>query len=97
MPLNWQEDISNRYTFTSREYNPESEAYYYRFCTYFPTISRLGSRDRKFRINRYAYCASSPVRFRDPFGRQPEECPDLLKQTLQTGVLEDFPNAEEVP
>jgi len=67
VPLNWDEDIVNRYTYTGREFNPESGNYHYRVREYVPTISRFLQRD-PFAPAFYDYCCGHPTKFADPYG-----------------------------
>jgi len=48
VPLNWQEHISNRYTFTGREWNAENALYHYRTRHYNPFTSAFTSPDPLF-------------------------------------------------
>ena len=70
VPLNWQEDISNRYTYTSREYNAESGDYYYRARHYTPTLGRFTTPDPLISVKLYAYVSNNPVRYIDSYGKQ---------------------------
>jgi len=67
-PLNWQERIFNRYTFTSREYNLETQLYHYRSREYDAQEGRFQRRDRLLSTNRYLYCENSPLLWVDPTG-----------------------------
>jgi len=71
IPKNWNESISNAYTYTAREYNVESGDYYYRARTYHQGIGRFGSEDPigfSGGINYYSYVGNDPVYWSDPFG-----------------------------
>ena len=78
VPLSWHERISNRYTFTSREYNPETHLYYYRGRYYEPFSSRFLTSDpaEKERIQfgrwgrQYHYVDNIPTKYKDPSGEQ---------------------------
>ena len=67
-PLHWHESIPNRYTFTGREYNPESSLYHYRGREYVSFIGRFASRDPQD-MRTYRYVDNRPAVFVDPFGR----------------------------
>jgi RHS repeat-associated protein len=63
------------YAFTGREWDPETNLYYYRARYYDPTAGRFLSEDplplteRRFReTNAYVYVANNPVNFTDPDG-----------------------------
>jgi|GEM_PF-3805089 len=82
--LNWRERVSNRYTFTGREYNAETNLCYYRFRWYSPSIGCFTSRDldqylgeqvfprfvgTKTRWEQpYVYVRNRPTVSIDPFG-----------------------------
>jgi len=85
VPLSWHETISNRYTFTSREYNPETRDYYYRARHYSPFRSRFASRDISAK-NAYLYTENNPVAFRDPTGFQQERGRNILER-LNTNIV----------
>ena len=68
VPLNWHESIPNRYTFTGREYNPETRLYHYRAREYDAQEGRFQRRDRLPSTNRYPYCENSPLLWVDPTG-----------------------------
>jgi len=70
VPLQWHERILNRYTYTSREYNPETHLYHYRLREYSPVIGRFHTRDIRAWDDptSYAYCLMSPLQYVDPFG-----------------------------
>ena len=76
-----QSCIGNPYMFTSREYDGESELYYYRFRYYDPAIGRFITEDPlQFfgGFNAYLYCVNNPINFIDPAG---------LKQVLVKTVI----------
>jgi len=69
VPLNWHESIPNRYTFTGREYNPETRLYHYRAREYVGVLGRFNARDRiSPAFPAYAYSFDNPVNFVDPSG-----------------------------
>jgi RHS repeat-associated protein len=60
-----------RYVFTGREYDAETDVYFYRARYYQPSLGRLLSRDPlgyRGGINQYGYARSAPVAFSDPTG-----------------------------
>jgi RHS repeat-associated protein len=70
---NTSETIAQRYGFTGRENNPESDTMHYRNRTYSPTNGRFISRDPGGYANNvwgnlYAYCYNSPTNAIDPYG-----------------------------
>jgi len=69
VPLQWHERVSNRYTYTGREYNPETLFYHYRIRPYQALNGRFSQRDdvRKY-VNDYWYAVNNPLRYKDPLG-----------------------------
>jgi len=66
----WTENVTNRYTYTAREYDPESAQYYYR-ARYYKGSGRFLSRDSKRNpetMSPYAYVRNSPPGYSDPSG-----------------------------
>jgi RHS repeat-associated protein len=62
------------YAFTGREWDPETDLYYYRARYYDPKIGRFISEDPigfDAGPNVYAYAGGNPVTFRDPYGKDP--------------------------
>jgi|GEM_PF-2025274 len=71
VPLQWHEKVSNRYTFTAREYNPETSNYYYRLRWYAPILGRMLTRDPiVYGLGPllYPYAHNNPVIWVDPMG-----------------------------
>jgi len=65
------ESVSNSLRYTSREYDAESQLYYYRSRYYDPSLSRFVSEDPiglNGGINTFAYAGGDPVNRVDPFG-----------------------------
>jgi RHS repeat-associated protein len=63
--------IPNALRFTGREYDAETQLYYYRARYYDPTLARFVSEDPaglSAGVNQYAYAAGDPVNARDPSG-----------------------------
>jgi len=79
-PLNWHESIPNRYTYTSREYNPETRNYYYRARIYDAGTGRFVEVEPCADIPAYAYCYSNPLLYVDPSGMIVERVPTYLAQ-----------------
>ena len=96
VPLNWRERVSNRYTYTSREYNAESGDYYYRARHYTPTLGRFTTRDPVEKINLYIYVLNHPVNIADSTGKEGDdllEYEDILTfEAINQGVAryDDF-------
>jgi RHS repeat-associated protein len=64
----------NRFLFTGREFDSETGLYYYRARYYNPYIGRFLQTDPAGDgMNRYAYCANSPVNWLDPSGLRWED------------------------
>jgi len=88
IPKNWNESISNAYTYTAREYNTESGDYYYRTRYYSSNTGKFISEDviqKHFidypqEFNLYSYARNNPIRYRDPNGMFSVEgcCPENL-------------------
>jgi len=66
------EDVPQPFRFTGREYDAETDFYYYRARYYSPDMRRFISEDPlRFagsNVNFYAYVGSNPVNVKDPFG-----------------------------
>jgi len=69
VPLNWHESVSNRYTFTGREYSPETSLYHYRAREYSSATGRFKSAEI-FWWRNYCCFVNNPVIFRDPSGHR---------------------------
>ncbi|MHC4714206.1 MAG: RHS repeat domain-containing protein [Planctomycetota bacterium] len=64
----WTENVTNRCTYTAREYDGESEQYYYR-ARYYAGGGRFSQRDpARSGVNIYAYVSGNPIRYADPRG-----------------------------
>ena len=71
--LNWSETIENRYTFTAREWDKESQTNYFRSRNQDPRTGRFLSADPigySGGINLYGYVANNPIMRNDSFGLQ---------------------------
>lgn len=63
--------VGNPYLFNARNYDAETDLYYYRARYYDPRIGRFLQPDpMEYRagLNLYAYCGDNPLNFLDPFG-----------------------------
>ena len=80
------------YTFTSREFDPETELYHYRERTYDWRTGRFTTEDPLWfdgGINFYSYVRNNPIVSTDPFGLQPT--PEQLGVPPITGVPAGLP------
>jgi len=78
IPLQWQERILNRYTFTGRKYNPETKNYYHRARIYDAGAGRFAEVEPCADIPAYVYCYSNPLLYVDPSGMIVERLPTYL-------------------
>ncbi|MFQ5993428.1 MAG: RHS repeat domain-containing protein, partial [Nitrospiraceae bacterium] len=62
--------LSNPYTYSGREFDPETGLYYYRARHYMPSTARFIQTDLLFGLNRYSYVGNNPINFTDPTGLQ---------------------------
>jgi RHS repeat-associated protein len=67
-PIPIEDAIPNPYTFTGREYDPETGLYYYRARYYDPSLGRFLQEDPLFQSNLYIYVDNNPLYFIDPTG-----------------------------
>jgi RHS repeat-associated protein len=80
------------YSFTGRDWDPETNLYYYRARYYDPTLGRFLSEDPigpNGGLNFYAYVLENPVKLRDPFGLKKwsdAECSKLWAEILGQAV-----------
>jgi len=75
----WTENVTNRYTYTAREWDQESGQYYYR-ARYYAGGGRFLSRDPELQgTNFYVYVSAQPVTSSDPTGLADD---DVLKKPL---------------
>jgi len=82
VPLNWQEHISNRYTFTSREWNPETHLYHYRIREYASYLGKFFQPDRASWVAHYGYAANDPILLADPTGCSVQAAAVFLSQDI---------------
>jgi len=87
VPLNWRQRVPNRYTFTSREWDPDSALYHYRLRHYASTLGRFTSRDPMQAAPSYAYAFSSPTVNTDPNGYGVWTCSDECIRIGDTGNI----------
>jgi RHS repeat-associated protein len=65
------EQVVNPFRYTGREYDPETQLYYYRARYYDPSLARFISEDPtglSSDINQYRYAAGDPINANDPSG-----------------------------
>jgi RHS repeat-associated protein len=61
-------DLSNPFTYTGRQWDPEAGIYLYRARAYDPETGRFLQQDPVFSVNPYPYTANNPINYTDPFG-----------------------------
>jgi RHS repeat-associated protein len=74
--------IEPGYAYTAREWDPETNLYFYRARYYDPSIGRFLSEDPadyQDGLTEYAYVLSNPIRLIDPSGRRELELPPYPK------------------
>jgi RHS repeat-associated protein len=70
--------IVNRFQYSAREFDPETNLYFYRARYYDPSIGRFISEDPiRDRTSAYAYVRNRPLNLRDPRGLTPTMSPCL--------------------
>ena len=88
--LNWAETVTNRYTYTSREWDGESQTYHYRARQYNPATGRFLRRDPAediANLNLYTYVSNNPINLTDPTG---------LEETYAQQLIKKYGNSAEV-
>jgi|GEM_PF-2272458 len=90
----WTENITNRYTYTAREYDSESQQYYYR-ARYYTGGGRFLSRDSVLDgFGLYLYGRNAPAGITDPSGHKVRltvaQCD--VRATLQICIFPDNSN-----
>lgn len=69
--LSWTQNVTNRYTYTGREWDTESRRYYYRARQYSPSTGRFNRRDPigyLAGLNLYTYVNNNPINLIDSLG-----------------------------
>ena len=83
------QSVPNPFLYTGREFDAETNLYFYRARYYDASLGRFSSEDlERFRggISLYGYVGNSPTRFIDPFGRAPANPQDMASlQSLFPG------------
>ncbi len=66
----WSTSLTNRYTYTGREWDSESSTYYYRARQYIPSLGRFAQQDLFFAMvsSLYVYIDNNPIVASDPLG-----------------------------
>jgi RHS repeat-associated protein len=83
--------VQNPFTYTGREFDPETGLYYYRARYYDRIVGRFLSRDpigKYTASNLYSYLKNSPPNYVDPRGLQPIQCVDDQCQSCYIHKLE---------
>jgi RHS repeat-associated protein len=86
--------ITNRFQFTAREFDTETNLYYYRARYYDQSVGRFLSEDLLHFVGGtdfYAYTLNNPINYRDPSGLQ------LYPPVPIIGPLPPLPNAPRLP
>jgi RHS repeat-associated protein len=82
--------LTNPFRFTGREFDSETNLYFYRARYYDPSIGKFISEDpiqSKGGINFYAYVANNPINYRDPSGLCPaDDCKIVIRRPGMNGV-----------
>ena len=60
--------MTQPYTYTGRELDPETGLYYYRARYYDPRIGRFLQEDPIWDVNLYGYVQNNPLKYVDPYG-----------------------------
>ncbi|MDD5491994.1 MAG: polymorphic toxin type 44 domain-containing protein [bacterium] len=63
--------LTQPYTYTGREYDPETGLFYFRARYYDPKIGRFLQEDPIWNRNAYSYCYNNPLILIDPLGLEP--------------------------
>lgn len=99
----------NRYTFTGKEYDRESDLFYFGARYYDPQIGRFLTQDLAQQdyenpqsLNRYVYCQNNPLVFVDPDGNDPRPIayfnkilrPGDIIMVHSPGIIEDLIRAK---
>ena len=85
------ENVDNRYAYTGREWDSESQAYYYRARYYYPTIGGFNGRDpletseESEESNLYVYVRANPANATDPYGEATKYIWELYKGSKKPG------------
>lgn len=66
--VNTTGSLTQPYTYTGRELDPETGLYYYRARYYDPKIGRFLQEDPVWGVNLYSYVGNSPLNYIDPYG-----------------------------
>jgi RHS repeat-associated protein len=86
-------NVQNPFTYTGREYDPETGLYYYRARYYDAKVGRFLSRDPVFSTNVYTYVKNHPIMRTDPTGMVECSCsPERRLEYLRCvrGVFDQY-------
>ncbi|MGB7154128.1 MAG: IPT/TIG domain-containing protein [Candidatus Acidiferrales bacterium] len=93
--------LTNFFRYTGREFDTETNLYYYRARYYDPTNGRFISEDlARFMggMDFYRYVANDPIRFSDPLGFAPNSCqPDICNVYQQLNRPDLYFICEHLP
>jgi RHS repeat-associated protein len=76
--------LTQPYTYTGREYDPETGLYYYRARYYDPKIGRFLQEDPVWDVNLYPYVGNNPLNWVDPWGLTQEDIDNALGTVQET-------------
>lgn len=94
-------NIPNPYLFTGREYEPESNLYYYRARYYSPKLGQFLTKDPSpedlkdpLTLNPYTYAKNNPLTLTDPFGLQAEYPMTIRREDVSPSPPASLPGTQ---